>query len=96
MNNNKLLSIIEHFLYSVSVVGIERSNFNLHLYGDHLTVELCEESDFGCWVGNHHISHDDRWYDVKDKHSSQESVDKIEKLYKMFEDYYEIDCRSII
>lgn len=89
MNNNKLLSLIEHFLYSVSVVGIGRSNFNLYLYEDKFTVELAQESDLGCWV-DYHASQDDLCYDIKDKQSSQESVDKIEKLYKMFKDYYDL------
>lgn len=96
MNNNKLLSLIEHFLYSASVVGIERSNFNLMLYLDSFTVQLSEESDFGSWVEYHLGGCEVLWYDIKNKQSSQESVDKIEKLYKMFQDYCEIDCRDIV
>ncbi|AUR84875.1 hypothetical protein NVP1063O_208 [Vibrio phage 1.063.O._10N.261.45.C7] len=95
MNNNTLLPLIEHFLYSASVVGIDRSNFNLILYPDSFTVQLSEESDFGNWVIEEHCN-SERYYDVEDKQSSQESIDKIEKLYKMFEEYYEIDCRSIV
>lgn len=95
MDNNTLLSLIEHFLYSASVVGLGRSNFNLYLLDDGFTLQLSEESDFGCWVlEERNVC--DQWYDIVDKTSSQESVDKIEKLYKMFEDYYEIDCRSVV
>lgn len=89
MNNNKLLSLIEHFLYSASVVGIERSNFNLMLYEDGFTVLVSDEHDFGNWIISEHCN-SERYYDVEDKTSSQESVDKIEKLYKMFEDYYDL------
>lgn len=95
MNNNKLLILIEHFLYSASVVGIERSNFNLMLYPDGFTVQLSEESDFGNWIIEERCN-SERYYDVEDKTSSQESIDKIEKLYKMFEENYETDCRSIL
>lgn len=95
MNSSKLLTLIEHFLYSASVVGIERSNFNLILYPDSFTVQLSEESDFGNWVIEGYCN-SERYYDVEDESSSQGSVDKIEKLYNMFEEYYEIDCRSIV
>lgn len=95
MTDNKLLKLIEHFLYSVSVVGIDRSNFNLVLYPEGFTVQLAEESDFGFWVIEHHCN-SERYYDIEDKRSSQESVDKIGELYKMFREHYEIDCRSII
>lgn len=95
MDNNKLLSLIEHFLYSASVVGIERSNFNLMLYPDSFTVQLSEESDFGNWVIEERCN-SERYFDVEDKHSSQESIDKIEELYRMFEEHHETDCRSIL
>lgn len=93
MDNNKLLTLIEHFLYSASVVGIDRSNFNIMLYPDEFTVQLSEESDFGNWVIEARCN-SERYYDVEDKQSSQESVDKIRKLYKMFEECREIDYRS--
>lgn len=95
MTDNKLLKLIEHFLYSASVVGLDRGNFNFLLYPDSFTVQLPEESDFGNWVIEHHCN-SERYYDIEDKRSSQESVDKIGELYKMFEEYWEIDCRGIV
>lgn len=89
MTNNKLLSLIEHFLYSASVVGLSRECFDLMLYNDSFTVRLSEESDFGCWVIEERCN-SERYYDVDCKKSSDEAIDKIEELYKVFKEFYNL------
>ncbi|CAH9014850.1 conserved hypothetical protein [Vibrio phage 495E54-1] len=83
MTNNKALELLEHFLYSCSVLGISRTNFNVYFQDDEIVVQLSEESDFGGFV-HHYLNPNDTWCDVIDKQSSQESVDKIEALHKDF------------
>ena len=84
MTDNKTLKLLEHFLYSCSVVGIARTNFNIYFQDDNFVVGLAEESDFGCWVLEQECI---VWWDIEDKRSVATTVDFLEILFKKYSDW---------
>ncbi len=88
MTDKRVLELIEHLLYSCSVVGISREHFNIHLQGRGFVVEVIEESKLGNWLLNNNL---EKWFDIKQDKDVESTVDKVQELMEKFNEYYELD-----
>ncbi|CAH9014728.1 hypothetical protein VP424E501_P0255 [Vibrio phage 424E50-1] len=87
MTDNRMLELIEHLLYSCSVVGISREHFNIHLQDRGFVIEVAEESDLGCWLLSNNL---EKWFDIKREKDVESTVDKVQELMEKFNEYYEL------
>ncbi len=85
MTDKRVLELIEHLLYSCSVVGISREHFNIHLQDRDFVVEVAEESDLGNWLFENNL---EKWFDIKQDKDVESTVDKVQKLMEEFNEYY--------
>ncbi len=85
MTDKRVLELIEHLLYSCSVVGISREHLNIHLYDDSFTLEVAEESDLGNWLIENSL---EKWFDIKQDKDVESTVDKVQELMEKFNEYY--------
>ncbi len=85
MTDKRVLELIEHLLYSCSVVGISREHFNIHLQDRGFVVEVIEESKLGNWLLNNNL---EKWFDIKQDKDVEFTVDKVHKLMEEFNEYY--------
>ena len=86
MTDKRVLELIEHLLYSCSVVGVSREHFNIHLQDRDFVVEVAEESDLGCWLLENNL---EKWFDIKQDKDVESTVDKVQELMEKFNEYYD-------